>query len=232
MRILRCLLSVFALLPLLGLAQERAQPIRRNESWVSAAVQGRLPEFLRKPVGDNIYKRIRLSGEVGYRSADVFFAGQRTYIELGARYKLNDHLSVTGQHQISFRSGRLPANQSKIMGTWRTEWNRFNFAYRFTYQHNAVDFGEEREVIRNRFEVGYDIRKFKLDPHVSTEFFTWIGHQGMQYIATRHIIGTEYAPNKTHTFGLDLMHDREYGTSWPVYRWIVSLSYTLNLREL
>ena len=53
-----------------------------------------------------------------------------------------------------------------------------------------------REVLRNRFDVGYDIPKFKLDPAFSVEFFTWAGYEGLIYFGTRYKLGTEWSPEE------------------------------------
>jgi len=88
-----------------------------------------------------------------------------------------------------------------------------------------------REVFRNRFEAAYNIPKFKLDPEFSMEFFTWAGHQGWTYFGTRYQLGTSWSPRKGHDLGMALVHDRERSVPWPVYRWIYSLSYSIDLRK-
>ncbi|MCB0763318.1 MAG: DUF2490 domain-containing protein [Flavobacteriales bacterium] len=218
---------------LTALAQEdRAQPLRAQELWSSVGIQGRLPELFEDLLGKDTYKRFRLAGELGYRSADTFFAGRQVYTDLSARYKVNKHLNFVGEHRFAFRPDGPTRQRTGVMANLGTSWQRFDLGYRFNYQHNYRDFGEQREILRNKVSVEYNIRKFKLDPEVSVEFFTWLGHQGARYIGTRYSIGTEWNPSKPHSIGLKLVHDREYGVAWPTYRWIYSLSYTLNLRDI
>lgn len=228
----RQLLILFVSLSTASVAQDdRLRPLQQQELWTSLSVRGALPGFMENVVGKNAFKRFRLTGELGYRSADTFFAGRQLYTDLGARYKVSDHWLVGVEHRIAFRPGQTNRNRSGLMVNYRTEWKRFKFDHRLTYQHNYRDFGDQREVIRNRPSLTYDIRGFKLDPEISTEFFTWIGHRGMQYIGVRHSIGTDWSINKLHTIGFKLVHDREHGVAWPTYRWIYSLSYTFDLRE-
>lgn len=227
--------ALFALFlgPFLVKGQEdRAQPLREQELWSSVGIQGRMPGFFEDMLGKDTYKRIRLAGEGGYRSADAFFAGRQVYTDLSARYKVSKHLNFVGEHRFAFRPDGPTRQRTGLMANLGTSWDRFNFGYRFNYQHNYREFGGQREILRNKFSVDYDVRKFKLDPEVSVEFFTWFGYQGVQYIGTRYSIGTEWKPSKAHSIGLKLVHDREYGIAWPTYRWIYSLSYTLNLRDI
>jgi hypothetical protein len=225
-------LALFLALPALTHGQERAKPLLQEELWSSAAVQGHLPSFLLGILSDEAYKKLRLSAEVGYRSADTFFAGRQVYTDLSARYKVSKHVSLTAEHRIAFRPSESTRHRTGVQANLGTKWKRFDLGYRLNYQHNYRDFGEQREILRNRFGAAYDIKKFKLDPEVTAEFFTWMGHQGWNYIGTRYSIGTQWAMSKAHTFGLSVVHDREYGIAWPTYRWIYSLSYTLDLREL
>lgn len=219
--------------PFALLAQEdAARPLQQQELWASIAVRGSMPGFMEDLLGKSTYKRFRLAGEVGYRSADAFFAGRQVYTDLSARYKVSDHLNIVGEHRFAFRPDAPTRQRTGIMANLGTSWERFEFGYRLNYQHNYRDFGEQREVVRNRLSVEYDLRDFKLDPEASVEFFTWMGHRGARFIGTRYAIGTEWrSPSKLHGIGLKLVHDREYGVAWPTYRWIYSLSYTFDLRE-
>lgn len=213
-------------------AQDRATPIQQQEIWASIGVKGRLPGFFEGLLGKSTFKKFRFAGEVGYRSADTFFAGRQIYTDLGLRYKFNDHFSMVGEYRTGFRTDDLTRHRLGLGMNLSTKWNRFEFGYRLNYQHNFLPFGEQREIIRNKFVAEYNIKKFKLDPEVSAEFFTWIGYLGTNYIGTRYSMGTSYSPSKAHAIGLKMVHDREYGVAWPTYRWIYFLSYTLNLGDL
>ena len=213
-------------------AQDVLRPAVRQEYWIAAAVQGRLPGFLKDPLGD-MYKRLRLRSELGYRSADVFFAGKQTYLDVNLRYKISDLLSVAYEHRFAFRTSDVGVQQRSIFQAQLTKtFTRIETDYRFIYQHSYIEWGEQREVFRNRFQLGYNFSNWKLDPQLGVEFFTWAGNKGLAYFGTRWSLGTSYTINKAHSLGLSLIHDRERDIAWPTRRWIWSFTYALNLRDL
>jgi hypothetical protein len=212
------------------LAQERARPELRQEFWMSVGVTGR-PSFLKDLLDKSTVKRIKTAGELGYRSADSFFAGKQVYLDLGAKYELSDHFTVGSEVRYAYRSDNGDRQRACALLQYQTKWERFDFGYRFDYQHNFRPIGEAREILRNKFSAGYNIRKFKLDPQFSVEFFQWAGYQGLLYFGTRYKLGTEWSPSKGHTFGLGIMHDRERAVYAPTYRFMLAVDYTLNLRK-
>lgn len=232
MRLRGPLLVVVVLACVLAHAQEMLRPAVRQELWVSAAVQGRLPGFLKDPLGDH-YKRIRLRNELGYRSADVFFAGRQTYLDVNLRYKISELLSVAYEHRFASRASVAGIqNRSIVQAQLAKTFSRLDVDYRFIYQHSYIEWGDQREVFRNRFQIDYDLKDWKLDPQVSLEFFTWAGNKGLSHFGTRWSLGTDYKLSKGHVIGLSLVHDRERDIAWPTRRWIWSLTYSLNLRDL
>ncbi|WKZ64857.1 MAG: DUF2490 domain-containing protein [Flavobacteriales bacterium] len=226
------LITALLLAALSASAQEPLRPERRQELWLSVAATGRLPGFLKDPLGDR-YKRFRLRAELGYRSADVFFAGRQTYLDVNLRYKAASWLNVAFEHRFAARSAQTGLRHRSILQAEAShEIDRFTGEYRFVYQHTYIPFGGQREVLRNRFRLGYDFRKWKLDPEVSVEFFTWAGYKGWSYFGTRWSVGTSYAFSKAHSLSAALVHDRERDIAWPTHRWIASVTYGLSLRDL
>lgn len=230
---LRGSLIALALLACTGsYAQEVLRPAVRQEMWAAVAVQGRLPGFLKDALGDH-YKRIRLRNEVGYRSADVFFAGRQTYLDVNLRYKISELVSVAFEHRFAARASDVGIqNRSIVQAQLAKTFTRVETDYRFIYQHSYIEWGDQREVFRNRFQLGYNFKNWKLDPQLSVEFFTWAGNKGLSYFGTRWSMGTEYNFNKAHSIGLSLLNDRERDKAWPTQRWIWSFTYALNLRDL
>lgn len=225
--------SLVALLVCLGAhAQDVLRPTVRQEFWVAAAVQGRLPGFTKGLLGDG-YKRFRLRNELGFRSADVFFAGKQTYLDVNLRYKISDLLSVAYEHRFATRSSAVGLQHRSIVQAQLTKsFDRLETDYRFIYQHSYIEWGGQREVFRNRFQLGYNIKGWKFDPQASVEFFTWASNKGLSYFGTRWSVGTSYDIGKAHTLSLSLLNDRERDKAWPTHRWIWSFTYALNLRDL
>jgi len=215
----------------LCVAQERLRPDTRQELWTSIGVQGGAPKPLCGLFEDPFCDRLRFGAEVGYRSADVFFAGRQVYLDLSGRFKVNDLLTLGLEQRIAARGDRPTEQRTVVQLYLKKSFDRVSLSYRSSYQHNYVEWGGQREILRNRFDLGYDIKKWKLDPEFGVEFFTWLGNKGTSYFGTRYHLGTEWSPAKGHAIGLDLLYDRERDVAYPSYRWVWSLSYTINLRK-
>lgn len=228
---MRHLLLALLLLPLSTMAQEPPRPELRQELWTSIGIRGRVPTFLHPVIGDGIIRNLRLSADLGYRSSDVFFAGRQVYIDLGGRYKLSDLVSVGIQQRVAFRPDGTTRNRTELTLDLSHDVERLELGYRFNYQHNYLEWGEQREVFRNRFEAGYNLSNWKLDPAFSVEFFTWAGYQGLSYFGTRYKLGTEWSPGKGQSFLFALIHDRQRDMAWPTYRTIFSVDYVLYLNK-
>ena len=213
-------------------AQEPLRPAQRQELWVSAAISSRLPEGLRGTLGRS-YKKVRLRGELGYRSADTFFAGRQLFLDVNARYKASRWLALAVEHRFAGRTGEPGLrNRTIVQAEAQKSAGRLSAEYRFIYQHSYVERTGQREVFRNRFQLGLDIKKWKFDPELSVELFTWAGYKGWSYFGTRWQLGTQVKLAKDHALTMALVHDRERDIAWPTHRWIGSLTYSMTLREL
>lgn len=213
-------------------AQDALRPAVRTELWAAVAMQGRLPGFLKDRLGDT-YRRIRVRNELGYRSADVFFAGRQTYLDVNLRYKISDLVNVAYEHRFASRTDAAGIqHRSIVQAQVGKAFERWEPDYRFIYQHSYIDWGDQREVFRNRFALGYNFSNWKLDPQLAVEFFTWASNKGLSYFGTRWSLGTEYKLGKAHGIGLSLLNDRERDKAWPTHRWIWSFTYSLNFRDL
>lgn len=228
----RLLLVVATALPLLVVAQEPLRPVARQELWVSAAFSTRLPEAWRGALGQH-YKKIRVRGELGYRSADTFFAGRQVFLDVNARYKAATWLFLALEHRFAGRTGDPGMrNRSIMQAEARKDLGRLTTEYRFIYQHSYIERTGQREVLRHRLQLGLDIKKWKLDPELSVELFTWAGYRGWSCFGTRWQLGTQVSLAKGHALTLALVHDRERDIAWPTHRWIGSFTYAMSLNEL
>ncbi|MEZ4791610.1 MAG: DUF2490 domain-containing protein [Flavobacteriales bacterium] len=225
------LLSALFALPFVLRAQDAARPAVRQELWTSIGLQGR-PSFLEDWLGKSTVKRIKTTGEIGYRSADSFFAGRQYYFDLGADYKVSDHITVGSEFRYAIRTGDDDRQRLGGKVQYETELGRATIAYRMTYQHNFRDFGEVREVFRHKVIAKYNFGDWKFDPEFSAEFFTWAGYQGLTYYGTRYKLGTEYDFSKAHAIGVSIVHDRERMVYAPEYRFILAIDYGIKLYKL
>lgn len=221
----------FLVAPLLLPGQERAQPTISDHVWTSISLTGRPPKFFNGIIGKEARKRIRLNGEIGYRSADAFFAGRQIYFDGGIRYKVSDLLSIGMEQRYAYRPDREDRTRTLFQVYLSKTYGRFDLNYRFRYQHNYREFGSQRELFRHRFGAEYNIPNWKLDPFVSTELFTWADPEGLSYIGTRHRLGTQLNLGNAHSIIFAILHDRERGIAWPHHRWIYSIDYGFNLTK-
>ncbi|MFN3875304.1 MAG: DUF2490 domain-containing protein [Flavobacteriales bacterium] len=228
----RSLLAAALALAAMARAQEALRPMQRGELWLSAAATSQLPDAWRGALGSH-YKRLRARAELGYRSTDAFFAGRQAFLDLGGRYRAAKGLFVSVEHRFAARAGTAGLrHRTMFTAEAARRFGRVEARYRFAYQHAFIERGGKREVFRNRLQSGWDIRKWKLDPELSVELFTWAGYRGWSYFGTRWQLGTSYTLAKGHRLAAVLVHDRERDRAWPTHRWIGCFTYTLDLRDL
>ena len=211
-------------------AQERLKPDVGTGVWTSMGIKADAPGFLKDLLGKDAFKNIRTGAEIGYRTGDELADGGQLFVDLSARYKLSKLLAVGLEQRAAFRANSPNRYRTGVKVMLAHDIDRLELGYRFTYQHNYREWGEVRELLRNRFEVGYDIPKFQFDPEFSVELFTWAGYRGWDQIGTRYQLGTSWSPMKDHDIGVAVVHDREVGVAYPDHRWILSLSYSIDLR--
>ena len=218
-------------LPLLCRAQDgELRPRLVQEGWFTVGAQFRPFKNTSRVAEPKFNKRFRLATEAGYRSDENLSGGKQVFWDLSVRYKFTDYLRVVAEHRFSFRGAdKSNSQRTSLQAQLRGEWNRFVGDYRMRYQHEYLDPTDVRDQLRNRLGLTYDIRKWKLDPEVSAEFFTWFGYLGTRLIGTRYSVGTSWTPGKDHEIGIAVMHDREQYVSDPTYRIIYALSYSLDI---
>lgn len=224
---------VLLLTPVLANAQERST-LRADldqQSWLGVKVEGRPFKEPSRLYIPQVFKRLRAFGEVGYRSGENLGGARQIFLEGGMRYKVFDWLRVGMEHRHSFRGPtRKDRDRTTLFAVSRTSLGRFTVDHRLRLQHEYRPRGAERDQIRNRFGIAYDIRKWKLDPEVSVEFFTLAHYQGWAHIGTRYTLGTAWRIAKGHEIDMAVIHDREHGVFAPTHRFIYSVGYTLSLR--
>jgi len=230
-RVLALALPCACLAPAFG-QDDLLRPTQKTELWTSMQVQWRPFRNTKRIAEPQFYRRFRAAAEVGYRSDDAFFAGRQIYFDIMGRYRINKHWRVGFDHRYGLRPGREDRQRSLVQVAYRQKWKRFQFDYRLRYQHAYRPPGRVRSFARNRLMVSYNIRRWKLDPEVSMETFTWVGYKGNIYRGARYSVGTDWSPWKGHSIAYKLVHDRETGVKWPEFRWIHSISWSINLDRI
>lgn len=225
--------SLLALCTLWGMAQEsQLSPRQEEELWLSVGVGGRLPKFMKDLLGEQ-YKKFKVSGEFGYRSADNFFAGRQLYGDASLRYKVSDLLSFGAEYRYAYRTDDADRQRLGFQAYLGHTIGRLDLGYRLTFQRAYEIPDLTRDQVRNRISVDYNFPKWKLDPEFSVEFFTDVNDpRGWNHIGTRWKLGTKWTPWKGHSFGPAIVYDRDAMVAWPVNRLIWSLDYSIALRRL
>ncbi len=225
-------LLLFAIAPAWLHAQERAVPVLGEQFWTSVAIKGRPPKFFNDIIGKETRKKFQIGTEFGYRSADSFLAGRQFYADAGISYDVTRALTIGVEQRYAHRPGNEDRTRTIVQASLGGDVKRSKLNYRLRYQHNYREFGEEREVIRNRFTVEHDFAKWKLDPFIGAEFFTWARPDGLMYIGTRYRLGTTWKLSKAHSIDLTILHDRERDIEWPAHNWIYSIDYSFNIAKV
>jgi hypothetical protein len=162
---------------------------------------------------------------------DAFFT------ELGTKYKFKKGFSIGVAYRVigeqSDEAGILDWEQ-RFHGDISYAFNakRFDFDIRLRGQ-SRDDLGETkdegdyaRRALRLRFEVKYDIKKWKFDPVVSTEIFL----SSEKYVRShfskiRATVGTSYKFKKAGELSAFYRFERDLGTDYALSNNIVGLQY-------
>lgn len=201
-------------------AQDRQRVDRWSELWLDAGVRGKLGKG---------WKGI---GEMGYRTGDELGRGRQFFLNGEVRRKLNKYLDAAFEQRAAFRSNASDRFRSGLMLMVGERFGRFPLGYRLNYQHVWAGEDPARNVLRNRFEMGYDVRGFQFDPEASIEFFTRLGSTRPGYDAVRYKLGTSWTFSKGQQLSFNLVHDREQNRHTPDRRWIFAFGYMLDLGKV
>lgn len=216
--------------PAVSQSEPELQPERDLELWLSVGVETRPLANKSRVAETNLMKKFRGSLEMGYRSNENLGNGKNFYTTLGLRYRLIKWLRTGMDVRYNVRD-RYSRNTWRIdlQATASAKAGKFDLRYRLTGQHEFTDVTSYRDIVRNRFQVGYRIKGWPLDPYISAETFTTFHYTGTRLIGMRYDLGTSFGLGKVHTIDLALRHDREVNVPAPLYRTILVVAYELTL---
>lgn len=150
-------------------------------------------------------------------------------LETGARFfGIND---ITGNKQGHRFGYRLYGSI-----TVKKNWDRLAFAYRIQYQNQNLipryfegepEPWEQKQTLRNRIAVGYNIKKWKLDPEISAELFSPLdpSTDNLIFDQLRVGLGTKYKINKHHLLKFRLIYQQNLGATSIERDYILALIY-------
>jgi hypothetical protein len=171
-------------------------------------------------------KKIKLSFTPEFRF-DENFSLDKYLFEGGLEYKPLKFLELeaTYRYVINPREnkGTEYFNRFAFSATAKKEFNRFEPAFRLRYSNDADDDITDKEFLRYKASLDYDIPSFKLTPFIAAEAFQQLDGGGLYKM--RYSTGFDYKLFKKNYIGLSYKFDyyqNEYRN-----RHIISLGYKI-----
>ena len=207
-------------------------PTRTGEFWISTAIETK--PFNKKSgrvFEPRFFRKFRSYLETGYRSQENLTGSKLFYVVLGGRYKLNKQIGFGLDYRYNVRD-KYTNNSGRIDGqvSYSREIDRWEASYRFNAQHEVIPVVSIRTILRNRFELEYNIKGRPWDPHASAELFTAMHYTGNRLIGVRYEVGMKMDLGNDHDLDLAFRYDREQNIPFPRYRYIMALSYSYFIR--
>lgn len=149
------------------------------------------------------YDKLLLNAGVSYKTFGCIY--------WGATYRLDvDRVeSASSSSTMSaFGSGNYDSqiyHRYAFDVTYKDKFGRFTPSFRVRYNNFADDEVTDKEFMRYRAKVNYDIRKSKITPHVAVEFYQELG-DNMLY-KSRFATGFDLKTGKNSNIGLDYKFD-------------------------
>lgn len=160
--------------------------------------------------------------------------------ELGLNYSIKKNFTIEAKYRYTINKKQLPTkyntwNLFALSAEKKFKIERFRLAYRLQYQNIDDEFlgitsGIVKEqILKNRFKIKYNIKKYKIAPFISPELYLGINLMGINSLKFKTITGIEYQHNKQHQFKLYYRYDKELSQILPFTYHTIGFSYKLSL---
>ncbi|MGB0390619.1 MAG: DUF2490 domain-containing protein [Salibacteraceae bacterium] len=207
--------------------------IRDLETWNSVGINYK------------ISKKWRIGLEEQFRFSNNSSELDGYFTELSTKYKFNKFF----YGGIGFRYIKQNDNVGKVQGFEnhirfhfdlgvKHKISRFNLEYRLRFQtKNELGISkEEGDYANNRLRlkasVGYNIKKWKLDPEFSTEIFSHFQKDEQNgFDNFRFTVGTSYKTKSFGKLGLYYRMERELNAIYPKTTNIIRVKYVYTLKN-
>lgn len=200
------------------------------ETWSSLNLNYKV----NKQWGLNLQTQLRLKDDSSvvdqyFGQLDVDYSPFKHFgFAVGLRYiKKNDTEGKSQGYRDYFRYN--------LDGIYKHKINDFSLKYRIRYQNkNELDIDEDKdakEVVRFKVGLGYNIKKWKLDPEFSGELFRSLGEGADdEFTKYRLTLGTSFKVHKSARMGVFYRYEKELNESYPQAANIIGVKYTYNLK--
>lgn len=229
------LVAVFIFSTNTGFAQEgQSIEVRDFETWTSGQVKL------------NIYDEWSVGLEGQMRLDENSTELKNFFTELSTRVKFSKHIDIGLAFRYTNRNdneGLVQGNEHfarfHIDGSYKHKIKRFDFEYRLR-NSNSNEIGISKvegdtpvRYWRLKTAVGYNIRKWKLDPEFSAEIFNKRIKYGISngFDQYRLTIGTSYKTKNFGKIGVAYRLQQEISSSYPSTQYIVQLKYAYTFKK-
>ena len=186
-------------------------------------------------------KNIDIYGGGQLRIKSVGDSYNKSFYELGAKIKINDHLSsgfgfrgIDELDDVGNIQGHEKFNRYHAFLTGAYEYKKFDFRMRLQFQRkNEVGISDSvnNDFFRTRFEVRYDIKDWKADPRIGIEFFTKDDlNFDENYKKYRFSFGTKLNLKGPNSLTIKYILQEEVRVDSPVSHHILRLNYNYSIK--
>ena len=186
-------------------------------------------------------KNIDIYGGGQLRIKSVGDSYNKSFYELGAKIKINDHLSsgfgfrgIDELDDVGNIQGHEKFNRYHAFLTGAYEYKKFDFRLRLQFQRkNEVGISDSvnNDFFRTRFEVRYDIKDWKADPRIGIEFFTKDDlNFNENYKKYRFSFGTKLNLKGPNSLTIKYILQEEVRVDSPVSHHILRLNYNYSIK--
>ena len=186
-------------------------------------------------------KNIDIYGGGQLRIKSVGDSYNKSFYELGAKIKINDHLSsgfgfrgIDELDDVGNIQGHEKFNRYHAFLTGAYEYKKFDFRLRLQFQRkNEVGISDSvnNDFFRTRFEVRYDIKDWKADPRIGIEFFTKDDlNFDENYKKYRFSFGTKLNLKGPNSLTIKYILQEEVRVESPISHHILRLKYNYSIK--
>ena len=185
-------------------------------------------------------KNIDIYGGGQLRIKSVGDSYNKSFYELGAKIKINDHLSsgfgfrgIDELDDVGNIQGHEKFNRYHAFLSGAYDYKKFDFRLRLQFQRkNEVGNSSlNNDFFRTRFEVRYDIKGWKADPRIGIEFFTKDDlNFDDNYKKYRFSFGTKLNLKGPNSLTIKYILQEEVRVDSPISHHILRLNYNYSIK--
>lgn len=203
-------------------SQKKTKVINDFESWSSIG-------FTYKPI-----KKLTLGVEQNLRLKENSATIEKYFTQFNADYKIIKRFEIgigyrfvrTQDENYLPNSNYENSGRFNLDASFKNSVKRFSYAVRSRYQSKEDDISST-ETLRFRSEIGYNFKKWKLDPEFSGEIFYRINDSFNNYRLT---LSTNIDIDKQSSVKLFVLYENELNEQFPKSTYVAGFSFTHALK--